>query len=135
MSFFISDAQGIVGGDVKPPPELDKIFLSNSRLEDIRFNLFPKGHSIQNRRNRKHRRRKQLQSKNSWSPGEGKGWQRRWEHTAKSAESKTQKETEKDLGKSTKKAKSNMLVTTDLFIVKEKVLDGQIVPLRWVPIR
>ena len=43
---------------------------------------------------------------------------------------KLRKEIEKDLDKSTKKAKSDLLVTTDLYIAKEKVLDGQIVPLR-----
>ena len=51
-------------------------------------------------------------------------------HGQKRRKQKLKKETEKDLDKSTKKAKSDLLVTTDLYIAKEKVLDGQPVPLR-----
>ena len=50
MSFLISNAQSVIGEDMEPPPELDKIFLTNSRLEDIRFNLFPSSHSFQNKK-------------------------------------------------------------------------------------
>ena len=46
MSFLISSAQGIIGGDVKPPPEPLEIFLANPRLEDIGFYLFSRGHSF-----------------------------------------------------------------------------------------
>ena len=48
----------------------------------------------------------------------------------KTQKAKTQKEIEKDLDKSKKKAKGDLLVTTDPYIAKEKVLDGQPVPLR-----
>ena len=50
MGFLVSDAQGIIGGDIKPPPKPVKILLTNSRLEDIRFNLFPRSHSFQNKK-------------------------------------------------------------------------------------
>ena len=46
MSFLISNAQGIIGGNVKPSPEPLEIFLANSKLEDIRFYLFSRGHSF-----------------------------------------------------------------------------------------
>ena len=131
MGFFVSDAQGIIGGDMKPPPKPLKILLTNSRLEDIRFNLFPRSHSFQNRKkNTKKKRTDKKQRKLLIT------WKRKWmtttvrTHSQKHRKQKLKKETEKDLDKSTKKAKSDLLVTTDLYIAKEKVLDGQPVPLR-----
>ena len=56
-------------------------------------------------------------------------------HKPKTQKAKLKRETEEDLDKSTKKARSDLLVTTDLYIAKEKVLDGHPLPLRWVPIR
>ena len=46
MSFLISNAQGIIGGDAKPSPEPLEILLANSRLKDIEFYLFSRGHSF-----------------------------------------------------------------------------------------
>ena len=51
-------------------------------------------------------------------------------HSQKRRKQKLKKETEEDLDKSTKKAKSDPFFTTDLYIAKEKVLDVHPVPLR-----
>ena len=53
MSFLISNAQGVIGGDVKPPPEPLEILLANPRLEDIGFHLLSRGHSFYKQRKRK----------------------------------------------------------------------------------
>ena len=73
MGFLVSDAQGIIGGDMKPSPKPVKILLTNSRLEDIIFNLFSRSHSFQNKKeNTKKKRRDKKQRKLLIT------WKRKW---------------------------------------------------------
>ena len=110
MGFLISNAQGVIGGDVKPPPEPPEIFLANSRLEYIGFYLFSRGHSFhkQTKWSKKNKITVKKQE-NLSSPGRGHGLQTTITEMAKKAEAQKTKNKRKQKFKKSKSEASKSI--------------------------